>query len=96
VYNLENLAMNSEGAQEGNVVWMCNFSGWTPLSTPLWETRESLHIIQRYYPGLIGAAILSNPPKIFESFWKVLVNYLSTYLDKTKYKSIPIVTMRFY
>jgi len=77
--------MNSEDAQEENVVWMCNFSGWTLSSMPLWETRESLHIIQKYYPGLIGAAILSNPPKIFESFFKVLVNYLSmSYLDKTK------------
>ncbi|XP_039801676.1 phosphatidylinositol transfer protein 3-like isoform X2 [Panicum virgatum] len=36
VYNLENMAMNSEDAQE-NVVWMCNFSGWTLSSTPLWE-----------------------------------------------------------
>jgi len=72
VYNLEILALSSEGAQEENVVWMCDFSGWTLSTTPLWETRESLYIIQNYYPGLIGAAILSNPPKIFESFWKVL------------------------
>ncbi|KAG2620295.1 phosphatidylinositol transfer protein 3-like isoform X1 [Panicum virgatum] len=85
VYNLENMAMNSEDAQE-NVVWMCNFSGWTLSSTPLWEVRESLHIIQNYYPGLIGAAILSNPPKIFESFFKIVKQFLEpTLQDKIKF-----------
>jgi len=86
VYNLENMAMNSEDAQEENVVWMCNFSGWTLSSMPLWETRESLHIIQKYYPGLIGAAILSNPPKIFESFWKIIKQFLEpTLQEKIKF-----------
>ncbi|XP_039839059.1 phosphatidylinositol transfer protein PDR16-like isoform X2 [Panicum virgatum] len=86
VYNLENMAMNSEDAQEENVVWMCNFSGWTLSSTPLWETRESLHIIQKYYPGLIGAAILCNPPKIFESFWKIIKQFLEpTLQEKIKF-----------
>lgn len=70
------MALSSEEAQEQNIVWMCDFSGWTLSSTPLWETQESLRIIQNYYPGLIAAAILSNPPKIFESFWKVLVYQL--------------------
>ncbi|OEL25175.1 hypothetical protein BAE44_0013806 [Dichanthelium oligosanthes] len=86
VYNLENMAMNSEDAQEDNVVWMCNFRGWTLSSTPLWETRESLHIIQNYYPGLIGAAILSNPPKIFESFWKIVKHFIEpTLQEKVKF-----------
>ena len=95
VYNLENMAMNSEDAQEENVVWMCNFSGWTLSSTPLWETRESLHIIQKYYAGLIGAAILSNPPKIFESFWKVLVNYLSSITFIQQFESVTFRCMKF-
>jgi len=68
VYNLE--TMSSENAQE-NIVWVVDFSGWTVSSTPLAESRQSVHIIQNYYPGLVGAAILCNPPKIFESFWKV-------------------------
>ncbi|KAL6864824.1 hypothetical protein ACP4OV_015975 [Aristida adscensionis] len=71
VYNLENMSMDSEDAQEENIVWMCDFRGWTLSSTPFWETRESLYIIQNYYPGLIALAVLSNPPKIFESFWKM-------------------------
>jgi len=68
VYNLE--TMSSENAQE-NIVWVVDFCGWTVSSTPLAESRQSVHILQNYYPGLIGAAILCNPPKIFESFWKV-------------------------
>ncbi|XP_066364172.1 uncharacterized protein [Miscanthus floridulus] len=86
VYNLEILALSSEDAQEENIVWMCDFSGWTLSTTPLWETRESLHIIQNYYPGLVGAAILSNPPKIFESFWKIVKHFIEpTLYDKVKF-----------
>jgi hypothetical protein len=76
VYNLEKMSMNSEHARDDNNVWICDFRGWTLVSTPLLETRESLHIIQNYYPGLIATAILSNPPKIFESFWKVFVKFM--------------------
>ncbi|RCV18377.1 hypothetical protein SETIT_3G296300v2 [Setaria italica] len=82
VYNLENMAMNSESAQEENVIWMCNFRDWTLSSTPLWESRESLHIIQNYYPGLIRTAILSNPPKIFESFWKIVKHFIEPTLQE--------------
>ncbi|CAL4907210.1 unnamed protein product [Urochloa decumbens] len=73
VYNLENFTMSSESAQD-NVVWVVDFRGWKLSSTPLAETRQSLNIIQNYYPGLVAVAILCNPPKIFESFWKI-VNY---------------------
>ncbi|CAL4892693.1 unnamed protein product [Urochloa decumbens] len=69
VYNLENFTMSSESAQD-NVVWVVDFRGWKLSSTPLAETRQSLNIIQNYYPGLVAVAILCNPPKIFESFWK--------------------------
>ncbi|CAN6333615.1 unnamed protein product [Urochloa humidicola] len=72
VYNLENFTMSSESAQE-NVVWVVDFRGWKLSSTPLAETRQSLNIIQNYYPGLVAVAILCNPPKIFESFWKIVV-----------------------
>jgi hypothetical protein len=72
VYNLENLTMSSENAQE-NIVWIVDFSGWTLSSTPLAETRQSLNIIQNYYPGFVAVAIFVNPPKIFASFWKVFM-----------------------
>jgi hypothetical protein len=91
VYNLETMSMNSEHAQDDNIVWICDFQGWTVSTTPLWESRESLHIIQNYYPGLIAAAILSNPPKIFESFWKVFVKFMpmSQILDYYIFSRIP-------
>jgi hypothetical protein len=74
VYNLENIVQNTENAQEESVVWMTDFRGWVASSTPFSLTRESLHIIQKYYPGLIALAILTNPPRIFESFWKVYIS----------------------
>ncbi|XP_062179259.1 SEC14 cytosolic factor-like [Phragmites australis] len=87
VYNLETLAMSSEGALEENVVCVVDFRGWTLSNTPLVETRESLHVIQRYYPGLIAVAILCNPPRIFESFWKI-VNYFIEPRMKEKVKFV--------
>ncbi|CAD6272480.1 unnamed protein product [Miscanthus lutarioriparius] len=85
VYNLESCTMSSENAQE-NIVWVVDFSGWTVSSTPLAESRQSVHIIQNYYPGLVGAAILCNPPKIFESFWKILNYFIEPELkEKVKF-----------
>ncbi|PUZ66720.1 hypothetical protein GQ55_3G353500 [Panicum hallii var. hallii] len=75
VYNLENLTMSSENAPE-NAVWIIDFRGWTLSSTPLAMTRQSLDIIQNYYPGLVAVAILCNPPKIFESFWKIMSYFI--------------------
>ncbi|KAK3140408.1 hypothetical protein QOZ80_5AG0400560 [Eleusine coracana subsp. coracana] len=86
VYYLENMSLNSEHGEDDNVVWICDFRGWTLSSTPLWESRESLYIIQNYYPGLIAAAIVSNPPKIFESFWKILKHFIEPAMhDKVKF-----------
>ncbi|CAN6328827.1 unnamed protein product [Urochloa humidicola] len=86
VYNLENFTMSSESAQE-NVVWVVDFRGWKLSSTPLAETRQSLNIIQKYYPGLVAVAILCNPLKIFESFWKI-INYFIEPEMKEKVKFV--------
>ncbi|TVU18558.1 hypothetical protein EJB05_34664, partial [Eragrostis curvula] len=86
VYNMENLAMDSEGTQEDNVVWVTDFREWTPSDTPIGESRETLHILQNYYPGLIAVAYASNPPKIFESFWKILKHFIEPSLkERTKF-----------
>ncbi|KAL6624466.1 hypothetical protein ACP70R_031787 [Stipagrostis hirtigluma subsp. patula] len=82
VYILENLVLNSEDAGEENVIWMCDFRGWAISSTPFSLTRESLHIIQKYYPGMIAVAILTNPPKIFESFWKIMTHFLEPKMNE--------------
>uniref|UniRef100_A0A0E0GCJ5 CRAL-TRIO domain-containing protein n=1 Tax=Oryza nivara TaxID=4536 RepID=A0A0E0GCJ5_ORYNI len=70
VYLLESLAMNSADEQEEHVTWLIDLRGWSISSTPLSTSRESMHIVQNYYPGIIAVAILSNTPRIFESFWK--------------------------
>ncbi|XP_072148511.1 uncharacterized protein [Setaria viridis] len=86
VYNLENHVLNTENAKEESVVCMTDFRGWAASSTPLSLTRESLHIIQKYYPGLIAVAVLTNPPRIFESFWKVIKRFLEPKLhEKVKF-----------
>ncbi|KAF8666260.1 hypothetical protein HU200_053682 [Digitaria exilis] len=82
VYNLENLALSSEDAQEENVVWMSDLRGWTISSTPFSLTRESLHIVQKYYPGLIAVAIMTNAPRIFESFWKIVKHFLEPKMNE--------------
>ncbi|KAM0868267.1 hypothetical protein ACQ4PT_041399 [Festuca glaucescens] len=71
VYLLEYFATNSANEQDDYVVWLTDFRGWSISSTPFSITRESMHIIQNYYPGLIAVAIPFDPPRIFESFWKV-------------------------
>ncbi|KAK3137203.1 hypothetical protein QOZ80_5BG0449130 [Eleusine coracana subsp. coracana] len=86
VYILEKLVQNLKDVPEDNVVWISDFHGWTISSTPVSLTRESLHIIQKYYPGLIAVAILTNPPRIFESFWKIIKHFLEPKMkEKVKF-----------
>ena len=61
-----NLAEDKE-----QMVWLIDFQGWTMGGVSLKVTRETAHILQDYYPERLGLGILYNPPKIFESFWKV-------------------------
>jgi hypothetical protein len=42
VYNLEILSINCEHAHEDNVVWICDFRGWTIASTLIWESNSEL------------------------------------------------------
>ncbi|KAG8067628.1 hypothetical protein GUJ93_ZPchr0005g15928 [Zizania palustris] len=83
VYNLEILANSSDGEQEEeSVVWLTDFRGWTLTTTPLSLARESICIVQNHYPGLIALAILSNPPRIFESFWKIVRHFIEARLKE--------------
>ncbi|CAN6351526.1 unnamed protein product [Urochloa humidicola] len=86
VYHMENFTMPSESGQE-NVVWLIDFRGWKLSNTPLAEARQSLNIIQNYYPGLVAIAVLCNPPKLFESFWKI-INYFIEPEMKEKVKFV--------
>ena len=62
--------MNLTEDQE-KMVWLTDFQSWTLGSTPLKVTRETVNVLQDCYPERLGLAILYNPPRIFESFWKV-------------------------
>ncbi|VAH75870.1 unnamed protein product [Triticum turgidum subsp. durum] len=70
VYSLEKAIMNLTDDQE-KMVWMIDFQGWTMGSTPLKVTRETVSVLQDCYPERLGLAILYNPPRLFESFYKV-------------------------
>ncbi|KQK06964.1 phosphatidylinositol transfer protein 3 [Brachypodium distachyon] len=86
VHVLEYLATNPGEQLDGYVVWLVDFRGWSISSSPLSLTRESMHIIQNYYPGVIGVAIAFDPPKIFESFWKIAKHFLQPYMkDRVKF-----------
>lgn len=86
VYLLEYFAMNSADGQDDYVVWLTDFRGWSISSTPFSTTRESIYIIQNYYPGLIAVAIPFDPPRIFESFWKIAKNFVEPNMkEKVKF-----------
>lgn len=70
VYSLEKAIMNLTDNQE-KMVWLTDFQCWTLGSTPLKVTRETVNVLQDCYPERLGLAILYNPPRIFESFWRV-------------------------
>lgn len=60
------------------MVWLIDFQGWNRGSASINVTRETAHVLQDYYPEILGLAILYNPPKIFEPFRKVtLLKYFT-------------------
>lgn len=70
VYCMENAILSLTADQE-QMVWLIDFQGWTMASVSVKVTRETAHVLQDYYPERLGLGILYNPPRIFESFWKV-------------------------
>lgn len=71
VYLLENAIINLPDSQE-QMIWLIDFTGWSlSNSVPIKTARETANILQSHYPERLAAAFLYNPPRIFESFWKV-------------------------
>ena len=71
VYLLENAIINLPDGQE-QMIWLIDFTGWSlSNSVPIKTARETANILQSHYPERLAAAFLYNPPRIFESFWKV-------------------------
>ncbi|CAI5997487.1 unnamed protein product [Closterium sp. NIES-64] len=65
-----------QGEQQGEqeqMVWLIDFRGWSMRKAPPLKTsREVLSILQSHYPERLGAAVIYNPPAVFEAFWKVI------------------------
>lgn len=86
IYCMENAILNLPSNQE-QMVWLIDFQGWTMASVSVKVTRETAHILQDYYPERLALGILYNPPRIFESFWKVV----RPFLDNKTYKKVKFV-----
>ena len=77
VYLIENAILNLHEGQE-QMVWLIDFSGWSlSMSVPVKTARETINILQSHYPERLSAAFLYNPPRIFETFWKVSFFFLN-------------------
>jgi hypothetical protein len=71
VYVLENAILNLPDNQE-KMVWLIDFTGWTVAHATLMKTAtKSTSILQNHYPERLAIAFLFNPPRIFETFYKV-------------------------
>ncbi|XP_065847714.1 uncharacterized protein [Euphorbia lathyris] len=76
VYLIENAIMNLPEDQE-QMSWLIDFTGWSiSNSVPIKTARESISILQNHYPERLASAILYNPPRIFEAFWKIVKYFL--------------------
>ncbi|KAL6637748.1 hypothetical protein ACP70R_025320 [Stipagrostis hirtigluma subsp. patula] len=76
VYVLENAILSLPEDQE-KMVWLIDFTGWTLANaTPIKTARECVNILQNHYPERLESAFLFNPPKVFETFWKVIKIFL--------------------
>lgn len=54
------------------MIWLIDFTGWTMANAvPIKTAREVVNILQNHYPERLAIAFLFNPPKVFETFWKV-------------------------
>ncbi|XP_042513190.1 phosphatidylinositol transfer protein 3-like [Macadamia integrifolia] len=75
VYCMENAILNLPPEQE-QMVWLIDYMGFNMSSISVKVAVETAHVLQEHYPERLGLAILYNPPKIFESFYKVVKPFL--------------------
>ncbi|GLT37230.1 hypothetical protein SLA2020_115620 [Shorea laevis] len=85
VYCMENAILNLPADQE-QMVWLIDYSGYNLSNISVKVTQETAHILQDQYPERLGLAILYNPPRFFEPFWKVVKPFLEPKTrDKVKF-----------
>ncbi|KAL8153928.1 hypothetical protein V2J09_011688 [Rumex salicifolius] len=59
--------------------WLIDFTGWSITNNlPIKTTRETINILQNHYPERLAVAFFYSPPRIFETFWKVVKYFLDT------------------
>lgn len=76
VYLMENAILNLPEGQE-QMAWLIDFTGWTlSTSVPIKAARETVNILQNHYPERLAVAFLYSPPRIFETFWKIVKYFL--------------------
>ncbi|GKD41781.1 phosphatidylinositol transfer protein 3-like protein, partial [Tanacetum coccineum] len=69
VYCMENAILNLPLDQE-QMIWLIDFNGFNLSNISIKSTKETAFILQDQYPERLGLAILYNPPKFFEPFYK--------------------------
>ncbi|KAJ6929956.1 phosphatidylinositol transfer protein 3 [Populus alba x Populus x berolinensis] len=76
VYLIENSILNLADGQE-QMSWLIDFTGWgLSVKVPIKTARDCINILQNHYPERLAVALLYNPPRIFEAFWKVVKYFL--------------------
>ncbi|CAI5508081.1 unnamed protein product [Closterium sp. Naga37s-1] len=69
----DGVEQGEEQGEQKQMVWLIDFRGWSMRKAPPLKTsREVLSILQSHYPERLGAAVIYNPPAVFEAFWKVI------------------------
>lgn len=82
---MENAILNLPPNQE-QMIWLIDFQGFNLSNISIMSTKETAFILQDQYPERLGLAILYNPPKFFEPFYKVFMFFFFPILlvKKTK------------
>ncbi|MFS7941213.1 putative CRAL-TRIO lipid binding domain-containing protein [Helianthus anomalus] len=72
---MENAILNLPSDQE-QMIWLIDFQGFNLSHVSIKSTKETAFILQEQYPERLALAILYNPPKFFEPFYKVVKPFL--------------------
>lgn len=75
VYCMENAILHLPSNQE-QMVWLVDYWNFSLSNISLKSAKEAAHVLQNHYPERLGVAILYNPPRLFEQFYKVFLFFL--------------------
>ncbi|PWA95859.1 CRAL-TRIO lipid binding domain-containing protein [Artemisia annua] len=75
VHCMENTILNLPLDQE-QMIWLIDFNGFNLSNISIKSTKETAFILQDQYLERLGLAILYNPPKFFEPFYKIVKLFL--------------------